>query len=207
MKNAYVFLFLLSFLKTAAGQVEKPVSAGHFLVGGSISYYSQTSKQTLYVDSPGQYVLVTTKEDVFQPDVILGYYLFNHFAIGILADANTFAMKQTYANSPDIYKYRSSTFGLGPLIRYSTNFGLFIQGSASFGFNNNYSALKDKWKSLSYSLGGGYSFFFKGLVSIEPSLSYKYTRVPSHGLDGVTKTGGIFFSLGTYIYFNLVKKD
>jgi hypothetical protein len=95
--------------------------------------------------------------------------------------------------------------GLGPLVRYSTGFGLFIQGSASFGFNKNYYSSEDKWKSQSYSLGCGYSFFFKDLVAIEPSLSYKYTIVPLHGLEGSIKTGGVYFSLGTYIYLDLVR--
>src|SRR5664279_1391757 len=179
MKNSYMFLMLISILKTAAGQVEKPITAGHFLVGGSISYYSQTSKQTNYVQHafhPSQYELFTTKEDVFQPNVILGYYLFNHLALSLLADGNTYAS----------FVSEYSNFGIGPLIRYSTDFGLFIQGSASLEFNKN---LEGKWKSQSYSLGGGYSFFIKGLLSIEPSLSYKYTIAPSRGVQEIKTSG------------------
>jgi hypothetical protein len=205
MKNTYLILLLISIIKTASGQDEKPVTAGHFLVGGSISYYSQTSKQTNHL--PGQYVLFTSKEDVFQNDVIIGYYLINHLALSLLADANTYASKETINTTPPIIlRDRYSTFGLGPLVRYSTSSGLFIQGSASFGFKKTYYSGEDKLKSQSYSLGGGYSFFIKGLLSIEPSLSYKYNRVAKHGEEGEIKTGGVFFALGTYIYFDLVKR-
>jgi hypothetical protein len=207
MKYTYLFLLLISIIKTASGQDEKPVTAGHFLVGGSVSYYSQTSKQTNYLEPPGQHLLFTTKEDVFQLNVILGYYLINHLALSLLADANTYTEKETINSTPPtVLRNRYSTFGLGPLVRYSTGSGLFIQGSASFGFNKTYYSGENKFKSQSYSLGVGYSFFIKGLLSIEPSLSYKYTRVAKHGIEGEIKRGGIFFALGTYMYFDLVKR-
>lgn len=208
MKKVYTILLLFLFLKTAAGQVEKPVTMGHFLAGGSVAYSSKTSKQSLYIDNPapGRYVLFTTKEDVFQPDLIFGYYPLNHLALGLLANAETYVSKTKDDVYPDFYRYRYSTFGLGPFIRFSTGFGVFIQGSASFGFNKHYNqSVVEKWKSHTYSIGGGYSFFIKDLISIEPSLNYKYTSVASHGVDNEIKTNGVFFSLGSYIYFDLTK--
>ena len=188
-----MFLLFISILNSISGQVEKPVTSGHFLVGGSISYYSQSSKQKGFV-WPSQYVPLITKENVFQPDMLFGYYFFDHLAFILHADASTHTIKQTNFNT-----IRYSAFGIGPLIRYSTNSGLFIQGSTSFVFK------KSETNSQSYSLGVGYSFFIKGLFSIEPSLSYKYTRTPSRGGQGEIKTRGMFLALGTYIYFDRQK--
>ena len=204
MKKVCIFLMLISFLKPALGQNERPVTKGHFLTGGSISFYSQTSKRSIYVGQLRQDVLLTNKEDVFQPDITFGYFPINHLAIGLLTNANTYASKTTDDYTPDnVYRYRNSTLGLGPFIRYSTTFGLFVQGSTSFNFNRQSSG-DEKWKSQQYSLGIGYSFFIKSVLSLEPSLSYKYTSVPSHGGEKENRKG-IFFSLGSYIYFDFKK--
>jgi hypothetical protein len=208
MKSICIFLLSIFLLDTAAGQIEKPITAHHFLAGGSISYDSKTSKQTMFDDNLGKDVLYTTKEDVFQPNMIFGYYPFSHIAFGLLTDAYTYAQKYTWENNNgNPYKFRESTFSLGPFVRYSTSFGLFVQGSASFGIKKfiNFS-VESRYKSQSYSIGGGYSFFIKGLLSIEPSISYKFISIPSHGnIEGPIKTVGVFFSLGTYIYLDLTK--
>jgi hypothetical protein len=202
-------LLFLSSLQLIFGQIEKPFKSGNFLTGGSLSFNIEKEKhyEPIIGSNPQQIYIIDRRR--FETDLYFGYYVFNNFAIGLKTDL-IHQYENRYLNlQPDPNKYYYSNLLFGPFIRYSTDFGIFIEGSASFGFLRFKSASGfTNFKNNSFSLGAGYSIFVTNSVAIEPVIRYKYFHTP-RSEDYVTEltTNGLSFAVGFQIYFGSKKNN
>jgi hypothetical protein len=154
MKNVLVILALFFTIKVFS-QDEKPITSGHFLIGGDFnSEYSKTNNLKLFQ--------ISTSPDI-------GYFIVDNLAIGL--------------NIPIIYydyvgSLNESSIGLGPFIKYYLNDGLFfsfkLAGNIITEHDGSNTTYGISSKSLSISPGIGYAYFILQKASIELGLYYEH---------------------------------
>lgn len=210
MKNLFLIsLFILSIPKLSLGQIEKPITKGNFLTGGSFSFsFEKTKEYGPIVGTNPQMIKISNKKD-FESDLYLGYYIFNHFALGLKTDILLTSDKFSYNLDTYIFKHVNHDLRFGPFIRYSTKLGLFFEGAAGIGLLK-YDINGDvaTWKNYSLKIGIGYSLFISKSVAVEPELKYNYLQESRYeDLESNTISNGLSFAVGFQIYFDTKKNN
>ena len=203
MKKLIILSLVVFLSHTALGQIERPISKGNFLTGGSITFDHENAKESGPVVMGNEQIL-TRSTNTLLTNLHVGHYFVNNLAIGIVTKITAINQKETVNLDPD-YSYKAKTYfiDLGPFVRYSTNVGLFFEGTTSIGLNRHSSSSKSKWRDYSFSLGTGYSFFVNRVLAIEPSIIYNYSHTPQNDFSGNTTINGLTLALGLQVYFNL----
>jgi hypothetical protein len=179
------------------------------LTGGSFSFNIEKTKD--YEPIIGTYPRQINITDIkaLETDLYFGYFIINNIALGFKTDILIFSRKYSFNLSTGSSKYVYHDLSFGPFIRYSTNSGLFFEGSYTIGL------LKDKiqddittWKNYSFSTGIGYSLFVSKSIAIEPEIKYKYLHRPPYEIEEDNEiTSGLDFSIGFQIYLNTIKHN
>ncbi len=196
MKNLITLLLIIISMNLFS-QVEKPITKGNFLIGGSASggYYSQK-----YTYSSSSTANTTSAIDAsLYPSI--GYFIIDGLAVGLSLNASiSEGLKEN--------KYSSLGFGLGPFIKYYTPIGLFVGSKFNYSLS---SAKFDSKKfyndnSINVSPEVGYAYFINSKVAIETSLNYSFylsNRTfanQSQNPDDSNKYNRLYFSLGFQIF-------
>ena len=151
MKKKLIFSVLIMLISiNALGQIEKPITKGSFLIGGSLNFGADKYN---YIDPDGQ-IAIERDHTNFEGGVNQGYFIFNSFSAGLEID---YLIKRTdYGQSITT----SDEVMIGPSIRYYLNIGIFGTGSLGIGYD--YSGPKDsqtKYRDFLWNIGLGYSVF------------------------------------------------
>jgi len=158
------------------GQSDKPFLKGKFLVGGSISLgYNKDIRYT-----PGMYPTpdqsATTRTFKFGTDLNAAYFFVNHFATGLKTEVQLSKYKTVYlvnGMNPSSISGSDNIFSIGPVIRYYSNPGIFME--LYYGVYNStkkWADYDDKEKYSLWSTSIGYSYFLLNNVAIEPQIKY-----------------------------------
>lgn len=207
-KILFTITILISIFQVSSGQNERPITKGYFLTGGSLSFDIDKTNdyEPVIGNNPEQINTIVTK--TLETDLYLGYYIMNHMAIGIKTDILVYSRKHSFNLSTSSSEYKYNDLSFGPFIRYSTNLGLFFEGSGAIGLLKS-SNIDDitTWKNYSFSTGVGYSLFVSKTVAIEPEIKYRYLHRPSYeGEEDNEISNKLSFEIGFQIYLN-TKKD
>jgi hypothetical protein len=195
------FLIIAGTSQIFFGQIVKSYSKGNIVSSGS---FSANFVKDEFVSSGNQIITYYTKNNVFESDIYIGYFLLNQFTIGFSSDIN-FA-KQIYTNSLNpVESTESSTNNvlIGPFLRYYSKTGLFCEGSTSFGFLNYDPNHQDSYTKYLLKAAIGYDLMLSESVAIEPMVNYRFLKY--HGeqaLGHKTKDKGLSISIGFSIYLD-----
>jgi len=196
-----MFLIIVGTFQIIFGQIEKPYSKGTIVSGGS---FSANFDKDEFVTNENPTITYVTKNNVFESDFYVGYFLLNQLSIGFISDI-TFT-KQIYTNSqnPGSDELGTKNFLIGPFLRYYSKLGLFCEGSTSFGFlNYTPSSIDTKYTNLSLSAGIGYDLMLSKSAAIEPMVKYRYIKFQGEENVGHrTKNSGLSISIGFSIYLD-----
>ncbi len=182
-----LLLFLLIFIcTTTSAQLTK----GNWLVGGSGSFSSVTSK---YENNSGNKVEIKGTRFNLNPNI--GYFFVDKFVAGL--DVNL-----DYGN-PSGSDNSNWSMDIGPFLRYyfleaNKRFNIFSEASYTYG--TGLSKINNDNKSTNFNFGAGCELFFNSTVGLELAVNY---------IDGTSKTDSrtsdvdlnqIYISLGFQIH-------
>jgi len=197
-----VILWIISMV--VCGQSEKPYLKGNFLVGGSISLgYNKAIRFT-----PGTYPdpdqTATTRTFNFGADLNAAYFFRKHLAAGLKTELQLSKYKTVYqfdGQDASTIKGSDNVFSIGPIFRYYTNPGLFVElYYGIYNSKNKWADYDDKEKYSLWSTSIGYSYFFLNNVAVEPQIKYSTLhRKWSWNSDKETQHA-IEFLIGLQIY-------
>lgn len=168
-----IVLFVMSVFSLHA-QVEK----GKLFVSGAFRLELNAGGENIKSDNSPD-VKYSYFDFDLQPKI--GYTVINNMPIGLYLDADIYSEK----SKDDDYWYRSTTFSVGPFIRYYFYdfHGLkpFAEGLVGFGTYNwkiKYTEDEDwnKYKEsyFTFKLGGGLSYFFNDYVAADLFLGFNH---------------------------------
>jgi len=204
-KLLIVSLLMGSIFQTSLGQIERPITKGNILTGGSLSINIDKNKNK-DINPDVTYI---TDIKTFEADFILGYFLINHLAFGLKTDFYFSENKTTNSLNSSTWDYINNDFLIGPVIRYYTKPGIFLEGYTAIGFHHR--DIKDdpvKWRNYSWSAGIGYSVFLTQSIAIEPVIKYRLLHKNAYKIEeGEEILKGLDFSIGFIIYLSLKKNN
>ena len=188
-----------------SGQIEKPITKGNFLTGGTLSLDFKQIKEYMPIISTQQQELTTSNVLTFETDLYFGYFVLNHFALGLKTDIQIINDKRTKQDFH--YELSSHNLSFGPFFRYYTELGIFIETSSSVYFlMGKYSNNVSEWKSFSFDAGVGYSLFVSKSVAIEPEIKYMYSYTPD--IEDIENSkeliNGFNLTVGLQVYLDLI---
>ena len=172
---------------TLFSQVEKPITQGNFLIGGSASAnYSSNkteSRTTKYINGG------------ISPS--LGYFVVDGMAMGLsISTSLTLGLAD--------YDYSYLSIGAGPFAKFYTSSGIFIGGSVYYSTGNSKNnSNKSTFNSLSIHPELGYAYFINSKIALEASLNYSYQLYNNsyeNQSKATTKYNRIYFSLGFQLF-------
>jgi len=184
----------------AVGQIEKPITKGNLLTGGSFSFDNEKYKRT-EEDGGVEYKYY---DDRFKSDFYTGYFVLKHFTIGLKVDYQIRRRK----NTPDYDVIFFDYLTLNPFFRYYLSFGVFGEGSIGFGFDKwHFEESRGEKNIFNWDVGIGYSLFLNRNIALEPKVSYSYRRRTETYLpEEVEEFMNLNFKIGLQFYFSLNKK-
>lgn len=188
MRKILIALCLITgIFSNSFSQTERPITKGHFMVGGLVSF-DWKSTEIHFDDFTG-----TQKQIVFEFSPNFAYYILNKFAVGLQTSSTFEKFKETDGH---IDKIRSIAFL--PYLRYYMYAGLF--GEAAFGYG--FKKMKDdKATNVSYKISCGYSFFLSKQVGLEPIVSYTFGNQGYSDIDYKSKVNDLKISLSLQVFF------
>lgn len=203
MKRTIVTVFIAYIVgATAFGQSEKPYVKGTILTGGSLSVNFEKDKEFLKGSPPNSDVTYIIKLKSIETNFQIGYFILNHFSIGIKSKI-AFTNYITYddVSSIIIWDIKDRDLITGPFFRYYLNPGLFFEGFGGFGFQNQKTnGKKSKQNINALSAGVGYSFILNKYVALEPILSYDLLHKNAYDYDKEVTVNKFTLSLGLQFY-------
>jgi hypothetical protein len=209
MKKLLIFgLMIIAICQSLFGQNEKPFSKGYLVTGGTVSFYFEKENDLKSGISPNTDATYRTNRRSFETDLFLGYFLINHFAIGLKTEILLSSYKTTSdLTSSTIWDIKDRNMLIGPFLRYYTQPGIFFECSGGLGILNDVTNNSSfKLKTYNYSAGIGYSLFLNRNISIEPLLKYNFFH--KKDLEDVEDVSSmkLSFSIGFQIYLNVNRK-
>ncbi|CAN5488294.1 hypothetical protein BH11BAC2_BH11BAC2_01600 [soil metagenome] len=168
----------------------------------SVNTYAQTEQGHWLVGASSNLGFSSGKVDKDQDDATtnfnitptIGYFLIDNLAAGIALDFN----------SSKTGDYKSSTFGLGPFVRYYLPMKVFGQLSYAFGSStsNDGSGSGDvKANTGDLGIAVGYAWMLNDNISLEPSIRYDLTSYKPDGADESIKGSTFGINVGFTLYF------
>lgn len=190
-------IILLLITVNLYSQVEKPITRGNWLIGGSASgeysSYKSESDITSYL-----------KAGIYPS---IGYFIIDGMAVGVSISPN-------YSTRLGDNSYSYFSCGLGPFVKYYASSGLFLGGYLNYNtgiqsskyfnsFTDKYDTNKYHSYSMSFSPEMGYAYFINSKIAIEASLNYSYNiNLRSSGNN--SEIGDIKWnSTQNHLYFSL----
>lgn len=205
MKKTIV-TFLTAYLvgSMAFGQNEKPFVKGTILTGGSLSVDFEKDKEFLKGSPPNLDINYITKLKSIETNFQIGYFILNHFTIGIKSKiAFTNYITSDDISSNIIWDIKDRDLITGPFFRYYLNPGLFFEGFGGLGFQNeNSSGSIFKQNLIALNAGVGYSFILNKYVALEPILSYDLLYKKASDFDKKITVKKLTLSLGIQFYLS-----
>jgi hypothetical protein len=203
-----VILISCCVVNFLSAQIEKPITKGHLLTGGSLAIDFEKMKE--YDNSSGSspQIIYYTDGVTFTTDLYCGYFIINQLALGLTTDISTSSIQQHSSVNEEKSKHSYHNVGIGPFVRYYTKQGVFVETFASLALWKT-SDLNESssWKDYFYGIGVGYSWFVNPLIAIEPQIKYVHQNSPQYlATDNEMKKDGITVSIGFQIYLNLKKQ-
>jgi len=206
-----ILLFIVSLISciinTSFGQIEKPFTKGNMLTGGSLAFSFGSMKDFKPGIDPLPGVTYSTKSKAMESNLSLGYFVLNQFALGlkceILLSREITTSSLTSETEWDI---TNKDFLIGPIMRFYTKPGIFVEGSAGLRILKNISDDDVlKWIKYSWSTGIGYSILINKSIAIEPIISYRFLNTDIPEINENEKLGELNMSIGFQIYLNVMK--
>ena len=195
-----ITLLLILVSTNLFSQVEKPITKGNFLIGGSASggYYSNNNS--------GPYQGGTYNELYANLYPTLGYFVLKGFAVGLSLNASI----NRELNSNKFFNLQG---GFGPFLKYYTQFGLFTGGQIEYSISsakNNSKKYSDS-NSILVHPNIGYAYFINSKIAFEASLNYSFqllnrtyyadqTEVEND--DYINKYNRLYISIGFQIFLS-----
>ncbi len=197
MKNFFCFAFLLLITNTTFGQLTK----GHWLVGGSGSFYLSKRDYISYVNSSTNGF---SKELHLTISPNIGYFLIDKLAVG-LRPFFSWGKGESFPNDPTVSGGESDSkrYGIGPFGRY-----YFLDKDKPFNIlaDINYQIgiwdVGDKGKLSNFSFLAGPVIYFNTSVGMEFLLGYSSQ---SEELKNFSKNSSKGFSVNIGFQIHLIK--
>jgi len=207
MKKLLLSLSAALLLSTAGSA--QITAQGNFIIGSTLGFSAANSKITqddgtgnIATESP------TSIQFSFAPKV--GYFLADHFALGIGMD---YTLNQVERTDGDNNKDSDLLFG--PFARYylpmAADMAFFIEGN--FGFGNASDKLliagepqRINTNIMAFGLGPGFTIFSSSAIGIEALVKYNFARsrfdtdITGVQQETVTRTNQFDFSIGFQFY-------
>jgi hypothetical protein len=152
---------------------QEPTTQGNMIIGGSGSFYWRKSSGT-NGSLIGMYLEPTA-----------AWFVVDYLAVG--AGIST----GLYFNDGET----SYTLGIGPLVKYYSDFGLVFSAQATYEYSH-YPSTKTSWFAL--KPGIGYAIFLNQKVSLEPTLTYQFSSEKNN--SSTQKTNRIGIDIGLTIF-------
>jgi hypothetical protein len=180
MKQFSLFLLMAGLSINSFSQIQKPISKGNVNLSGYGSFYYS---KTALTDETSTTVFFNNNL-TFSPGV--SYFVIDNFSVGLNAIIG--------------YGNHRSTIGFGPIIKYYFNNGLFLKMIYDYSYIHETDYTH---KSSDFSSGIGYAFFINQKVSLEPCISYLFSKdkqvSESYGNNDL-KENTFQFSIGFNIF-------
>ncbi|RLD34666.1 MAG: hypothetical protein DRI73_03625 [Bacteroidetes bacterium] len=188
MKTILFTIILVTVLfSNSFSQTEKPITKGHFMVGGLVSFDWKSTK-IHFDDFTG-----TQKHIVFEFSPNFAYFIFTKFAVGLQISSTFEKFTETDGH---IDRIRSIAFL--PYLRYYMYAGLFVEAAFGYGFEK---MNDDNATSVSYKISYGYTFFLSKQVGLEPIVSYTFGNQGYSDIDNKSKVNDLTLSLSLQVIF------
>lgn len=202
-KSLLLVLFMSSLFGLAQAQF---TDRGRFMLGSAVGFATNNSS----ISQSDQNVLSEPRNTQWNVAPSVGYFLFDHFALGIGLDYTSSSEQKEGEEAT-----RDNDLLFGPFVRYYIPFGdkaIFLQGN--FGFGNSTDNLvlggvrqRINTNILAYGAGPGFTIFSNDAIGIEALVKYNYARskfdveIAGVTTSTTTKTNQIALSLGMQLYF------
>ncbi len=159
MKKLLTILLLAIISISVYSQIEKPITKGNLIVGGTGSLTLSLENN---ISDSGPFVPAKGTSISLNPT--LAYFVADNFALGLMGATSLFF--------DDGYKDQS--IGIGPTISYYFNNGIFSRSELlkTYGKGDN-----SKSDSFQFNIGAGYALFINSRVSIEPIIKYNSSKM------------------------------
>jgi len=205
-KLLLICLIISCFVQASYGQIEKPFNKGNMLTGGSLALSFGSIKNFIPGIDPFPDVTYSTKSRSIESNLSLGYFVFNQFVLGLKGEILlSREITNSSLTSEAEWDIRNKDFLIGPVMRYYTKPGIFVEGTAGFEIFKHITDDELKWIKYSLSTGIGYSILINESVAIEPIIKYRFVNTDIPEIDENEKLGEINISVGIQIYLNMMK--
>jgi hypothetical protein len=170
---------------------------GNFLLGGGFS--GSLGNRKVETPGSGNTIVISKSRSatlVFNPKI--GFFIVNGFALGLDADIRNNSIR----NRDNDIRSTSSSFTLGPFVRYYFPVNVFLDGRAGFGSGKGAElAAYNESRIFSYSFGAGYAAFLNDYIALEPIIRYRGASYTNKANDNLrTTNGNLEFAIGLQIY-------
>lgn len=209
MKRILLVVVISSYIVNFSyGQIEKPITKGHLLLGGSLAIDFEKMKEYDQSGGSSPQTIYYTDGITFTTDLYCGYFILNQLALGVKTDITSSSIKQYSSVNEEKSKHSYHSVDIGPFVRYYTKQGIFVETFASLAlWKTSDPNESSSWKNYSYGLGIGYSWFVNPSIAIEPQVRYVHQNSPQYlATNYEVKKDGINVLIGFQIYLNLKKQ-
>ncbi|MCZ2299421.1 MAG: hypothetical protein LC134_08095 [Chitinophagales bacterium] len=181
MKKQLIFIILCIYSLTASGQITK----GNWMVGGNARFGKQ--QQQLSGNDISSLMIQVSPN--------LGYFLADKFAVGLKP-----SFGYTRINNYGNYISKSTTFSIGPLVRY---YFLPVDNRLNILAESSYQYLSDfkGYSQNTFIFSAGPVIYFNSSVGIEFTLNYESIRASG----STTSTKTLFLGVGFQIHLEKEK--
>lgn len=186
-KNICIMILFFILSSIANAQLEKPITKGHFIIGGLVSF----NKKTTEVDYDN--IITSQKHTIFELTPNFAYFIMNRFAVGLQISTTLTNQKE---NDGHIYKVRSLV--LLPYFRYYLYSGFFGEAAIGYGFIK---AEEEKATIVNGKMSFGYTVFLNQKVGLEPIVSYARDKQVSQDNNYKSKKNDLKISLSLQVFF------
>lgn len=196
-KLLFVSILICSSFNAIAQTEEgetKPTDKGHFIVDGSVFFSINNSK------SEQDGFNTESKTFGFGISPKAAYFIVDRLALGLETSFNYTDNEFTNTDG-DKSSSNSTAISVGPFFRYYLMNGVFGQASLGFGTSNSESnGFENKSDFFRYQLGVGYAIFLNQHISLEPIISYQYSKNTNDQSTFETTNNGFTLGAGFTIY-------
>ncbi|HMQ50332.1 MAG TPA: hypothetical protein PKA00_23095 [Saprospiraceae bacterium] len=214
MKNKWIFWIspLLAISLSLPAQV---LDQGNFMMGSTIGFSVAESKVILHASSNNEEGEGPSSTQ-FNISPSVGYFILDHFALGIGMDYTYNAIRE-----PNQDKNDGSNLLFGPFVRYyfpvDEDIAFFAVTNFGFGNSSDNQLVGTSQQSIqsnifAVGIGPGFSIFSNSAIGLEALFKYNYARsvfdTEIAGVKTTTTTRGSQFdlSLGVQFYFGGIQK-
>lgn len=186
-KNICILILCFILSSIANAQLEKPITKGHFMAGGLISFNKNTTEADF------NNISTSIKQTVFELSPSFAYFIMNRFAVGLQISSTLTNQKE---NDGHIYKEKS--LALLPYFRYYIYSCFFGEAAIGYGFIK---AEEEKARIVNGKISCGYTFFLNQKVGLEPIVSYTWDELVTRDNNYKSKGNDLKISLSLEVFF------